>query len=149
MIFCHVNLLFFFPPCNLQFCSSSGIEFLPFRAWVGIWIFIISTVTVALEGSVLVRSFTRFTMEIFALLISLIFIFEVFKKLFSVSREFSFSFNSYQYSCINNINLFMHITVHTKTHTFSYWNQSFSILQINSAIKLNRENFIPKGASDF
>ncbi|XP_033628613.1 band 3 anion transport protein-like isoform X1 [Asterias rubens] len=69
-----------------SFCSSSGIEFLPFRAWVGIWIFIISTVTVALEGSVLVRSFTRFTMEIFALLISLIFIFEVFKKLFSIFK---------------------------------------------------------------
>ncbi|XP_022102760.1 band 3 anion transport protein-like isoform X2 [Acanthaster planci] len=66
------------------FCVNSEIEYLPFRAWVGIWIFVIAIVTVALEGSVLVRLFTRFTEDIFSLLISLIFIYEVFKKLAAV-----------------------------------------------------------------
>ena len=52
------------------------IELLPFRAWIGIWTFVIATICVAVEGSVLVRHFTRFTEEIFALLISIIFIYE-------------------------------------------------------------------------
>ncbi|XP_072047600.1 band 3 anion transport protein-like isoform X2 [Amphiura filiformis] len=64
-----------------SFCKSSGIEYLPFRFWVGLWMFIIATICVAAEGSVLVRFFTRFTEEVFAFLISLIFIYEVFNKL--------------------------------------------------------------------
>ncbi|XP_038047086.1 band 3 anion transport protein-like isoform X2 [Patiria miniata] len=67
-----------------SFCVNSDIEYLPFRAWVGIWIFVICTFTVMLDGSVLVRLFTRFTEDIFSILISFIFIFEVFKKLSAV-----------------------------------------------------------------
>ncbi|PIK59363.1 putative band 3 anion transport protein isoform X1 [Apostichopus japonicus] len=70
-----------------QFCVSTGIEYLPYRAWVGIWLFVIVTVVVAFEGSTLVRYFTRFTEEIFAFLISLIFIFEVFNKLSRIFQE--------------------------------------------------------------
>ncbi|KAJ8019938.1 Anion exchange protein 2 [Holothuria leucospilota] len=69
------------------FCSSAGIQYLPYRAWVGIWLFIIITVVVAFEGSSLVRLFTRFTEEIFAFLISLIFIFEVFNKLSKIFQQ--------------------------------------------------------------
>ncbi|XP_033102443.1 band 3 anion transport protein-like isoform X2 [Anneissia japonica] len=66
-----------------SFCKSSNIEnlYLEFRGWIGIWILIITIFVIAFEGSVMVRFFTRFTEEIFALLISLIFIYEVFKKL--------------------------------------------------------------------
>ncbi|XP_071942745.1 band 3 anion transport protein-like isoform X2 [Antedon mediterranea] len=66
-----------------SFCKSSDIEdlYLEFRGWIGIWILIITIFVIAFEGSVMVRFFTRFTEEIFALLISLIFIYEVFKKL--------------------------------------------------------------------
>ncbi|KAJ8019935.1 Anion exchange protein 2 [Holothuria leucospilota] len=64
-----------------QFCTTSGIQYLPYRAWVSLWLFIIMTAVVAFEGSTLVRYFTRFTEEIFAILISLIFIYEVFSKL--------------------------------------------------------------------
>lgn len=71
----------------LQFCKSSEIEYLPFRFWVGFWIFIITALCVALEGSVLVRFFTRFTEDIFGFLISIIFIYEVFNKLFQVSLK--------------------------------------------------------------
>ncbi|XP_071493352.1 band 3 anion transport protein-like [Diadema antillarum] len=60
----------------LKFCKGMEIELLPFRAWIGIWTAIIATICVAVEGSVLVRHFTRFTEEIFALLISIIFIYE-------------------------------------------------------------------------
>ncbi|XP_070569674.1 band 3 anion transport protein-like isoform X2 [Ptychodera flava] len=67
-----------------QFCEQSNLEFLPFRAWVGIWVFLVTVIVVALEGSTLVRYFTRYTEEIFTALVALIFIYEVFKKLHKI-----------------------------------------------------------------
>ncbi|XP_046565227.1 anion exchange protein 2-like [Haliotis rubra] len=64
-----------------KFCDANDIEFLSFRCWIGMWVCIITSVTVALEGSFLIRYVTRFTEEIFAILISLIFIYEAIKKL--------------------------------------------------------------------
>lgn len=67
-----------------KFCKDHDIEFLPMRCWTGLWVAIIATLVVAFEGSSLVRFFTRFTQEIFTSLISLIFIFESFSKLYKV-----------------------------------------------------------------
>ncbi|ELT89578.1 hypothetical protein CAPTEDRAFT_221709 [Capitella teleta] len=64
-----------------QICDTMELPFMPFRAWCGFWVTIIAVVLVALEGSFLVRYFTRFIQEIFALLISLIFVIETFIKL--------------------------------------------------------------------
>uniref|UniRef100_A0A8C2FSJ7 Anion exchange protein n=1 Tax=Cyprinus carpio TaxID=7962 RepID=A0A8C2FSJ7_CYPCA len=64
-----------------SFCRSSEIEYLTGRAWIGIWLVIIVVLTVAFEGSFLVRFVSRFTQEIFSFLISLIFIYETFFKL--------------------------------------------------------------------
>ena len=50
------------------------------RWWVGVWTGAILFVMVAFDLSALVRFITRFTEESFAALISLIFIFEAFKK---------------------------------------------------------------------
>lgn len=57
------------------------MEYLTGRLWIGFWLIIIVTVTVACEGSFLVRFVSRFTQEIFSFLISLIFICETFIKL--------------------------------------------------------------------
>lgn len=51
------------------------------RVWVGVWLVIIVVLIVACEGSFLVRFISRFTQEIFSILISLIFIYETFAKL--------------------------------------------------------------------
>ncbi|BFZ21740.1 hypothetical protein BsWGS_24779 [Bradybaena similaris] len=67
-----------------KFCDSNGLEFLPMRFWIGLWVCAITTVAVALEGSFLIHYVTRFTEEIFAILISLIFIYEVVKKLMQI-----------------------------------------------------------------
>ncbi|XP_022102541.1 anion exchange protein 3-like isoform X7 [Acanthaster planci] len=64
------------------FCETIGIELLPFRTWVGFWIFVISIVVVAFEGSILVRYFTRFTEEILTVLISLVFLYETYLGLY-------------------------------------------------------------------
>lgn len=56
------------------------------RVWIGFWLVFLALLMVALEGSFLVRFVSRFTQEIFAFLISLIFIYETFYKLVKVSR---------------------------------------------------------------
>jgi len=61
-----------------------------FRLWVSVWIAVFAIVVVMLEGAFLVRYFTRFMQEIFIALISLIFIYETFKKIFVVSRNVVF-----------------------------------------------------------
>uniref|UniRef100_A0A3B5AMQ1 Anion exchange protein n=1 Tax=Stegastes partitus TaxID=144197 RepID=A0A3B5AMQ1_9TELE len=72
-------LLFFHHLIN--FCDSQGIEYIVGRVWVGVWLVIIVVIIVACEGSFLVRFISRFTQEIFSILISLIFIYETFAKL--------------------------------------------------------------------
>ena len=69
----------------LQVCNALGVEFLVFRLWISLWIGVFVIVVVMLEGAFLVRYFTRFMQEIFIALISLIFIYETFKKIFVVS----------------------------------------------------------------
>lgn len=54
------------------------------RVWIGFWLVLIVLAIVAFEGSFLVRFVSRFTQEIFAFLISLIFIYETFFKLIKV-----------------------------------------------------------------
>ena len=55
------------------------------RFWVAEWMLVITILMVMFEGSFLVGYVTRFTEEIFAFLISVIFIYEVFFKLYKVS----------------------------------------------------------------
>nr|XP_022325247.1 anion exchange protein 2-like isoform X2 [Crassostrea virginica] len=64
-----------------QFCTKYSIEFLPMRFWIGFWVMVITFVVIGLEGSFLVKHITRFTEEIFTIVISLIFIYEVVKKM--------------------------------------------------------------------
>ncbi|XP_052813602.1 anion exchange protein 2-like isoform X2 [Mya arenaria] len=70
-----------------KFCYTSGIEFLTWRVWIGIWVFVITAIVIALEGSYIVKSITRFTEEVFAILISLIFINEVIQKLIEIYQQ--------------------------------------------------------------
>ncbi|CAG0916883.1 unnamed protein product [Notodromas monacha] len=70
-----------------SFCASQGIDFLPLRVWVGMWLGVIGLIFTAFEGACFVRFFTRFTEEIFASLVSLLFIFESFFKLYTVYRD--------------------------------------------------------------
>ncbi len=61
------------------------------RIWVGMWLVVIVVIIVAVEGSFLVRFISRFTQEIFSILISLIFIYETFAKLMKVFFPFTSS----------------------------------------------------------
>jgi len=59
-----------------QTSISLGIEFLPLYSWVGIWSGVLLIVLAVTDASSLMRLFTRFTDEIFAALIAVIFIVE-------------------------------------------------------------------------
>uniref|UniRef100_A0A8C4ZTT0 Anion exchange protein n=1 Tax=Gadus morhua TaxID=8049 RepID=A0A8C4ZTT0_GADMO len=69
------------------FYKAHDFEYLTGRVWIGFWLVFIVLVMVAAEGSFLVRYISPFTQEIFAFLISLIFIYETFSKLIKVFQE--------------------------------------------------------------
>ncbi|XP_013869373.1 solute carrier family 4 member 1b (Diego blood group) [Austrofundulus limnaeus] len=73
--------LLVFEEAFFAFCKSQDIEYIVGRVWVGVWLIIIVVTIVAFEGSFLVRYISRFTQEIFSILISIIFIYETFAKL--------------------------------------------------------------------
>ncbi|KAM4556100.1 anion exchange protein 2a [Fundulus diaphanus] len=79
--------LLVFEEAFYNFCKDNEIEYLTGRVWIGFWLVLIVIVTVALEGSILVRFVSRFTQEIFSFLISLIFIYETFAKLVKIFKE--------------------------------------------------------------
>ncbi|TKS92274.1 Band 3 anion exchange protein [Collichthys lucidus] len=78
--------LLVFEEAFYSFCKGQGIEYVVGRIWVGMWLIVIVIIIVAVEGSFLVRFISRFTQEIFSILISLIFIYETFNKLFKIFK---------------------------------------------------------------
>ena len=73
--------LLLFDESLFQFCKANGIEYLTTRVYIGIWLAVIAIFVASLEGSVFVKLFTRFTEEIFAALISILYIIESLMKL--------------------------------------------------------------------
>uniref|UniRef100_A0A0K0E642 Anion exchange protein n=1 Tax=Strongyloides stercoralis TaxID=6248 RepID=A0A0K0E642_STRER len=61
------------------FCENFNLDFLTIRLITGVFIFLISLILVALDGSRLLKYVTRYTEDIFAILISFIFITESLK----------------------------------------------------------------------
>lgn len=59
-----------------QTTKDLGLEFLPIYSWVGIWSGLLLMLLAVTDASALMRFFTRFTDEIFAALIAVIFIVE-------------------------------------------------------------------------
>ncbi|KAM9305791.1 anion exchange protein 3 [Gastrophryne carolinensis] len=79
--------LLVFEEAFFKFCQVQDIEYLTGRVWIGFWLVLFVLVMVAAEGSFLVRYISPFTQEIFAFLISLIFINETFYKLYKVFAD--------------------------------------------------------------
>ncbi|KAM4698074.1 anion exchange protein 3 isoform 2-T2 [Rhinophrynus dorsalis] len=79
--------LLVFEEAFFKFCQVQDIEYLTGRVWIGFWLILFVLVMVAAEGSFLVRYISPFTQEIFAFLISLIFIHETFYKLYKVFAD--------------------------------------------------------------
>ncbi|XP_058036839.1 band 3 anion transport protein isoform X3 [Ahaetulla prasina] len=78
--------LLVFEEAFYAFCTNHDIEYLVGRVWIGFWLILIVILVVAFEGSFLVRYISRYTQEIFSILISLIFILETFFKLIKIFK---------------------------------------------------------------
>jgi hypothetical protein len=70
-----------------RLCGDLEIPFLPTYAWVGLWTMGCMFLLALTDASCLMRYFTRFTDEIFAGLISLIFIYEAVKALIHIFQD--------------------------------------------------------------
>lgn len=69
------------------FCQTEDIPFLEFRFWIGFWTAIFIFLLVGFNSSAIVRTFTRFTQEIFTVLIGFVFIYEAFSALWKIHRR--------------------------------------------------------------
>ena len=68
-------------------CKSIDIPFLPTYAWVGLWSGVMLILCAVTDLSYLMKYFTRFTDEIFAALVALIFIVEALKDVYHAFTE--------------------------------------------------------------
>lgn len=85
-----------------KFSKANGIDYMGFRAWIGLWVCLILIVLVLTDLSFLVKYITRFTEECFAILIAFIFIKEAFSKLFAIRKLNNFSSDTSVYSPVVN-----------------------------------------------
>ena len=79
-----------FVACLAQLASAANLPFLPLYSWTGLWtalILLVSSLTSASNG---VRFLTRFTDEIFSLLISAIFVVEALSDIGGTFQSRSF-----------------------------------------------------------
>ena len=90
--------LLVFEKNTFELSERFGVEFLAWRAWVGLWVMVICFGIVALEGCFLIRYFTRFTEEIFACMISLIFIYDAFSYVWHEYESYPLTSRGAQYS---------------------------------------------------
>ena len=67
------------------------IPFLEFRFWVGLWAAIFIFALVGLNLSAITRILTRFTVEIFTVLIGLVFIYEAFLALWKIHKNYPYN----------------------------------------------------------
>ncbi|CAF1299740.1 unnamed protein product [Adineta steineri] len=65
-------------------CQSLQSDFWTVRCCVSLWTTFFIIILVAFEGSFMIRHVTRFTEEIFALIIAVIYLYEPFKKLYKI-----------------------------------------------------------------
>ena len=70
-----------------QNCVDLQLPFLPTYAWVGFWTSLLVVIMSVTDSSCLMRYFTRFTDEIFAALISLLFIYEAVRALALIFKD--------------------------------------------------------------
>ncbi|KAH9523267.1 hypothetical protein Btru_066239 [Bulinus truncatus] len=142
-----------------NFCKEQELDFLPFRAWIGLWTAFILLAIVAFDLSALVKYITRFTEESFACLIAVIFIAEAFLKLFDILKLAPVNTNpksvlNYTCTCLGpnstdimvnttgldlsnatslNNTIFHFLVGNLSDFTQSYDNQSYDLLNLSTS----------------
>ena len=83
-------------------CRDFKIDFLEFRLWIGIWIFVFLLLCVTFNLSFLVKYITRFTEDCFASLVASIFIFDAIREILKIRKLYPVNYRPdvlLDYSC--------------------------------------------------
>ncbi|CAF1285226.1 unnamed protein product [Adineta ricciae] len=110
-------------------CHSLQADFWTVRCCVSLWTTFFIIILVAFEGSFMIRHVTRFTEEIFALIIAVIYLYEPFKKLYKIfllNPVRSNYYYDYPLSCSCNISSLFNTTLPFESSYPSSDNYSFS-----------------------
>ncbi|CAF4281539.1 unnamed protein product, partial [Rotaria sp. Silwood2] len=114
-------------------CQSLNADFWTVRCCVSLWTTFFIIILVAFEGSFMIRHVTRFTEEIFALIIALVYLYEPFKKLYKIflSNPVQYKYNyDYPLTCSCNIS-----SILNTTFAFDNMNSSFDDFLFSSTSK--------------
>lgn len=125
--------LLLFDESLYNFCLANELEFLTVRVYVGAWMGIIALAIACVEGSVLVRLFTRFTEEIFTGLISILYIVETFIKLYNYFVRNPL-LHEYSFRPDNGTVYSLYVT--EMKVTSSPWNETEEILRLENIREL-------------
>lgn len=74
-----------------NFCRIHDIPFLEFRFWIGLWTALFMFLLVCCNTSAVTRLFTRFTKEIFTVLIALFFVYLAFRSLWDIHISYPYN----------------------------------------------------------
>ncbi len=82
-----VGPLLVFTGILYDLCLDLGVPFLPMYQWIGFWTALFLLLLAAFDASYLMRYFTRFSDDVFSVLMSLMFIYEAVKAIVYVFQE--------------------------------------------------------------
>ena len=102
------------------------VEFLPWRVWIGMWVVIICLVFISLDLCGLVRQVTRFTEEILATLVSIIFITKAIMFILKTFKKYPIAILTSPANCLHSDDL-LNQTISLSNITYRLVNQNFSI----------------------
>lgn len=72
---------------SVSFNGIGSENYLQWRMWIGLWVMLILWMVVAFERCHLITYFTRFTEEVFSVLISFLFCYDAITFIFKVSKS--------------------------------------------------------------
>ena len=113
-----------------EYTVSHNLPFLAFRFWIGLWAVLMLLLLVATNASGILLIFTRFTLELFSVLLSIVFIVFIIMKFWDVHREYIHSDlfyvrHSIDYDCQCYRN------VVNSTDNSSFWEIVVSVSRVN------------------
>ena len=79
-----IHILYFLFVLCAQFAVQFGVDYLSWRFWIGMWTMVFLAVLAIGEVSILIKFFTRFSEEVFTLIVAVFFAYQSGLQLYQV-----------------------------------------------------------------